>query len=103
MKEITCLDLKDKLLKNSITLIDVREKYETDICNIEGSINIPMDSIQRQTNTFKSDIKYAVICHSGVRSSYVCNYLESLGINVFNVIGGINQWALDCDTTMNRY
>ena len=45
MKEIHCLDLKDQLENKAIKLIDVREDYEIDICQIQGSINLPMNSI----------------------------------------------------------
>ena len=35
----------DNLTKDSNTLIDVREKWELDICQIEGAVNMPMSSI----------------------------------------------------------
>ena len=68
MKEVHCLDLKVQLEKKAIKLIDVREDYEVDICQIQGSINIPMNSIPGRIHQLDIEQKYAVICHSGVRS-----------------------------------
>ena len=103
MKHIQCLELKEKLEKKKIILIDVREDYEVEICSISGSINLPMDTIVNRITELKKDLEYAVICHSGIRSLHVCNYLNNLGFSVVNVSGGIDMWATVCDNTMARY
>ena len=103
MKQIQCLELKEKLEKKKITLIDVREEYEREICSISGSINLPMDTIVNRVNELKKDVEYAVICHSGIRSLHVCKYLNNLGFSVVNVSGGIDMWATVCDHSMARY
>ena len=103
MKEIHCLDLKVQLEKKAIKLIDVREDYEVDICQIQGSINIPMNSILGRIHQLDIEQKYAVICHSGVRSRHVCEYLNRQGFSVKNVVGGIDMWAMVCDESMKRY
>ena len=103
MKEIHCLDLKVQLEKKAIKLIDVREDYEVDICQIQGSINIPMNSIPGRIHQLDIEQKYAVICHSGVRSRHVCEYLNRQGFSVKNVVGGIDMWATVCDESMKRY
>ena len=103
MKEIHCLDLKVQLEKKAIKLIDVREDYEVDICQIQGSINIPMNSIPERIHQLDIEHKYAVICHSGVRSHHVCDYLNRQGFSAKNVVGGIDMWATVCDESMKRY
>ena len=103
MKEIHCLDLKDELENKAIKLIDVREDYEVDICQIQGSINIPMNSIPERIHQLDIEQKYAVICHSGVRSHHVCDYLNRQGFSAKNVVGGIDMWATVCDLSMKRY
>ena len=103
MNEISCLELKELLKTKSISLIDVREKEEVDICSINGAIHIPMNSLPLELPKLKINTKYAIICHSGVRSYHACNYLLKLGFSVVNVIGGIDKWALTCDLKMKRY
>ncbi|HIB33836.1 MAG TPA: hypothetical protein EYO27_02320 [Candidatus Marinimicrobia bacterium] len=45
-----------------------------------------------------------VMCHTGVRSAKVCQYLESLGYNVKNLKkGGGDAWSILVDSTEPRY
>lgn len=103
IKEILVKELKDGLDKKDIILIDVRENEEYAICNIEPSVHIPMNEIPIHLDKLDKDIRYAIICHSGVRSHNVCFYLQNHGFKVRNVVGGIHQWALEIDDTMETY
>ena len=101
--EVEVLELKKMLKNNEVVLLDVREPYEIEICNVKGSLFIPMNEIPQNIEQLEKDKRYAVICHSGVRSLYVSNYLNSLGYSTLNVIGGIERWATDVDKNMKRY
>ena len=101
--EVEVLELKKMLKNNEVVLVDVREPYEVEICNIKGSLYIPMNEIPQNIDQLDKEKRYAVMCHSGVRSLYVSNYLNSLGYSTLNVIGGIDRWATDVDKNMNRY
>ena len=101
--ELNVLELKEKLDSKEITLIDVREDYEVRICHIKNSQHILMNKIPNNLDLLEKKNKYAIICHSGVRSLAVTQYLVSLGYNVKNVIGGIDEWALKVEKTMKRY
>ncbi len=103
IKEILVKELKDRLDKKNLILIDVREEDEYAICNIEPSLHIPMNKIPSHLEKLDKDTGYAIICHSGVRSHNVCFYLQNQGFRVRNVIGGIHQWALQIDGTMKTY
>ena len=101
--EVEVLELKKMLKNNEVVLLDVREPYEIEICNIKGSLFIPMNEIPQNVEQLDKEKRYAVMCHSGVRSLYVSNYLNSLGYSTLNVIGGIERWATDVDKNMKRY
>ena len=101
--EIEVLELKKMLKNKEVVLVDVREPYEVEICNIKGSLFIPMNEIPQNIEQLDKEKKYAVMCHSGVRSLYVSNYLNSLGYSTLNVIGGIERWATVVDKNMKRY
>ena len=103
IKEIRVKELKNSLDKKDLVLIDVREKEEHAICNIERSVHIPMNKIPSHLDKLDKDTDYAIICHSGVRSHNVCFYLQNYGYKVKNVVGGIHQWALEIDETMKTY
>ena len=101
--EIEVLELKKLLKNNEVVLLDVREPYEIEICNVKGSLSIPMNEIPQNIEQLDKEKRYAVMCHSGVRSLYVSNYLNSLGYSALNVIGGIERWAIVVDKNMTRY
>ena len=103
IKEILVKELRDRLDKKDLILIDVRENEEYAICSIEPSVHIPMNKIPSHLNKLDKDTGYAIICHSGVRSHNVCLYLQNHGFKVRNVVGGIHQWALEIDDTMKTY
>ena len=101
--EVEVLELKKMLKNNEVVLVDVREPYEVEICNIKGSLYIPMNEIPQNIDQLDKEKRYAVMCHSGVRSLYVSNYLNSLGYSTLNVVGGIERWATVVDKNMTRY
>ena len=101
--EVEVLELKKMLKNNEVVLLDVREPYEIEICNIKGSLFIPMNEIPQNIEQLDKEKRYAVMCHSGVRSLYVSNYLNSLGYSTLNVVGGIERWATVVDKNMKRY
>ena len=81
----------------------MREKFELNICSINNSIHIPMQEIGTRITELSDKLEYAVICHSGVRSYHTCEFLYNNGFIVYNVIGGIDEWAASVDNGMKRY
>ena len=85
-------------------LLDVREPWEFSICKIEGSVNISMSEPERLINELNANDEIIAICHHGMRSFQVCNYLENNGFNkVLNLDGGIDSWAKTINTDMAQY
>ena len=85
-------------------LLDVREPWEFTICKIEGSVNISMSEPEKLINKLNANDEIIAICHHGMRSFQVCNYLENNGFNkVLNLDGGIDSWAKTIDTDMAQY
>ena len=86
------------------TLLDVREPWEFSICKIEGSVNISMSEPEKLINELNANDEIIAICHHGMRSFQVCNYLENNDFNkVLNLDGGIDSWAKTIDTDMAQY
>lgn len=93
------LDRGEKLL-----LVDVREPHEYAICQIEGSVLIPMRTIP--ANLQKLDIDEDVICycHHGMRSLDVANWLRGQGVgSAKSMTGGIDRWSVEIDPKVPRY
>ena len=102
-KQITVQELNKQLENNEVKLLDVREEFELNICSINDSIHIPMQEIGTRIKELSDQVEYAVICHSGVRSYHACEFLYKNGFIVYNVIGGIDEWASSIDNDMKRY
>ena len=102
-KQITVQELYRQLKNNEVKLLDVREEFELNICSINDSIHIPMQEIGTRIKELSDQVEYSVICHSGVRSYHTCEFLYKNGFIVYNVIGGIDEWASSIDNDMKRY
>ncbi len=85
-------------------LLDVRESWEYDICHIKGSELIPMQTIPGQLSKLDPGQETIVICHHGVRSRIVGQFLEQAQFkNIINLCGGVTAWAQDVDKNMPTY
>jgi rhodanese-related sulfurtransferase len=106
MLEITARELQEYL---AITdppplLLDVREPQEFVICHIAGSRHIPMNQVPQALDQLDPERETIVICHHGMRSARVANYLEQVGFDkVLNLAGGIHAWACEVDSDMPTY
>ena len=104
MKEITVQELKEKKDRNEdFTLLDVREPHEYQISNIDGEL-IPLDDLPGRTDELDKEKEIVVMCRTGGRSANACRFLEKKGFkNVSNLVGGVNAWAKEIDTSLPVY
>ena len=106
MLEITARELQEYLAitKPPPLLLDVREPQEFAICHIAGSRHIPMNQVPQALDQLDPERETIVICHHGMRSARVANYLEQVGFDkVLNLAGGIHAWACEVDSDMPTY
>jgi len=105
METISAEGLKELLdLDRHMSLLDVREPWEFELCHIHGSINIPMSEIVNNLGILDRSGETVVICHHGMRSLQIAAYLENEGFEkVVNLEGGIAAWASRIDSQMPRY
>ncbi len=86
-------------------LLDVREPWEIEKASIEGSKQIPMGDIPtRGHQELDPEEHIIVLCHHGVRSLSVTNWLRQQGFEkVQSVRGGIDGWARTVDPKVPLY
>lgn len=104
--EISVVEAKRLLDSSSdaVTLLDVREPWETQICQVSGAQFIPMRQVPEHLGDLPADRHFLVMCHHGARSRNVTDFLRSRGFaRVSNVAGGIASWADEIEPTMPRY
>jgi rhodanese-related sulfurtransferase len=113
LPEITVTDLSEKLKsRDTFILLDVREPHELSYAKLDDNrLEVtPMSRLARDGTKALSDSAQSqdatiyVMCHHGSRSSQVTSWLAQQGWkNVFNVHGGIDEYARKVDPTVGMY
>jgi rhodanese-related sulfurtransferase len=79
------MDIEKIIKEKRGTIIDVRTPEEFRNGNARGSINIPINEIERKVDELKSFKQPLVICcASGGRSGQATNFLLQHGIECYN-------------------
>jgi rhodanese-related sulfurtransferase len=113
LPEITVTELSEKLKsEDQFILLDVREPQELDVAKVsDRRLEVtPMSRLAREGTNALSDSAQSqdatiyVMCHHGNRSSQVTAWLAQQGWkHVFNVRGGIDEYAREIDNAVGFY
>jgi len=111
--EITVTELSEKLKSEErFVLLDVRELSELDYAKItDGRLQVTPTSRLAQEGTDalpepvrSQEVPVYVMCHHGVRSAQVTAWLAQQGWkNIFNIRGGIDEYARKVDQSVGFY
>ena len=83
----------DQIVSEGGLLIDVREQKEREFGFIEGSINIPLNSLRNRLEELPKDRTIYVSCQVGLRGYLASRILKNNGYNVKNVDGGWKTYS----------
>ena len=87
-----------------LLVLDVREGWEVEIGRIAESVHLPMAEVPRRHTELPREAEIVVVCHHGMRSAMVADYLRSAGFpRVLNLTGGIDRWSVAVDPAVARY
>ncbi|MBN3946862.1 MAG: rhodanese-like domain-containing protein [Nostoc sp.] len=110
MNHISVKELAQRLSSSdvSIQLVDVREPEELAIASIEGFVNLPLSQFaewgDKVPTLFNPEAETFVLCHHGIRSAQMCQWLIAQGFtNVQNISGGIDAYSLLVDPSIPQY
>lgn len=101
--DITPLQLSERLANgDDLVLIDVREPFEWSAGHIDGATHIPMSQIPQRLQEIPRDREVVMICRSGGRSAHVQDHLiRAQGYTrVMNLVGGMQRWSRDVDSSI---
>ena len=89
-------------------LLDVREPWEVQTACVSEDgfklLTIPMREVPARLAELDPDRPIACLCHHGMRSLQVANFLVQSGFTeVVNLQGGIDAWSHEVDPTVPRY
>ena len=85
-------------------LLDVREDMELRIASVKGALHIPMGQIQARLGELDRTREIVCMCHHGMRSEGVAEFLRENGFTlVANLEGGIAAWTAEVDPSVPQY
>lgn len=89
-------------------LLDVREPWELQVASVAPGdfelVTIPMNQVPARMAELPQDRPIACLCHHGVRSQRVAQFLAHQGYtDVANIAGGIEAWARERDPSVPQY
>ena len=85
-------------------VVDVRERWEWEICRLPGARLIPLSELEGQLSTLDRGREILVYCHHGTRSAAAVNRLRAAGFTrVSQLEGGIDRWSVEVDDSIARY
>ena len=106
LPEITVRELKNRIDQgNRPFILDVRQPYEYDIVNLDGTL-IPLDELPDRLDELEEhkDADIVVHCRSGGRSSRAVQLMREHGFeNALNLKGGVLAWSDEIDPSMPQY
>ena len=89
-------------------VLDVREPHELALASVKANgftlLTVPMGSVPARLAELDPTQPVACLCHHGMRSMQVANYLQSQGFqHVVNIAGGIHAWSAEVDPSVPCY
>jgi rhodanese-related sulfurtransferase len=92
MKEVSAQEAFEKIKSGEALGIDVREamEWQAGRADLENVIFNPLSAFDTQKIPQEKPIIF--ICRSGNRSGQVTEQLETYGLDVANMVGGMQAW-----------
>lgn len=78
------------MLKDGVTLVDVRSQNEFAKESIKGALNLPLEELDLHIDTFKNET-CLLFCNSGTRSHIAAEKLKENGISEIYNLGNLNR------------
>jgi adenylyltransferase and sulfurtransferase len=109
-QECSASEYHDKVRLRALphVLLDVRDEVQYHMCNLSGSINIPLSELKERLEEVKSvrgeGLPIYVMCRRGINSKKATQLLcDNHFENVFNVRGGLTSWSKEVDHEFPLY
>ncbi|MGV0028526.1 rhodanese-like domain-containing protein [Phormidesmis priestleyi] len=109
LPQITVTELAQKLTApDDLQLVDVREVWEIETAGLPGFIVLPLSDYAEWSGNIHTRLdphkETLVLCHHGMRSAQMCQWLIQQGFTqVKNISGGIDAYAIAVDRSVPRY
>lgn len=86
-------EAKEKLDRDDVLLIDVRERDEYNNEHLRGAKNIPLDQLDKQLGKLPRDKNLVIYCQNGAKSIRAIRQLEVAGFTrLYHLHQGLRGW-----------
>ena len=87
------IKIEEVMLLTNPIIIDIRAYYYYSLGHIEGAISIPYYNLINNYNHYLNRYStYYLYCETGKQSRELSERLNSFGYQVFNIIGGYQEY-----------
>ena len=87
-----------------MVFVDVRRPDEVKAAKIKGTLHIPLHQLEARLTELPKDKQIIFHCHHGNRSRFATIMLLCNGFtDVKNMVGGIDAWSREIDSSVPRY
>lgn len=83
------------LVAGDAVLVDVREQDEWDAGHAPQAQHMRLATVPDAMGALPRDLQVLVICRSGRRSQNAVTAMRAVGIDAYNVEGGMQAWHLN--------
>jgi rhodanese-related sulfurtransferase len=103
--QISAKEVNERIARGEkLMLVDVREQWEYDLCNIPGAKLIPLGALPANLNALLDAEEVICYCHHGIRSLDAAVWLRQQGVeSAKSMAGGIERWSVEVDPQVPRY
>ena len=91
--ELSPEQVRDRLERGEIELVDVREQYEWDAGRIAGARHIELERLAGRAEEIPRERPVVFQCRLGARSAMATQAFRSGGWEAYNLAGGIAEWV----------
>lgn len=90
-----------------VVLLDVRRPEELEVAHVRHTLHVVMSELpewfEQGGREQLAGREVLCLCHHGVRSGRVTDWLRERGINARNILGGIDAWSHEVDPSVPVY
>ncbi len=85
--------VRDRMDRGEVELVDVREQYEWDAGRIAGARHIELERLAGRAEEIARDRPVVFQCRIGARSAMATRAFRAAGWDAYNLAGGITEWV----------
>jgi rhodanese-related sulfurtransferase len=94
MDGVSLSELKERMEKGEVILLDVRPKEEYEEAHIPGAVSMPIEELREKLSTLPTNCDVVAYCRGRycLMSAEAVELLKSRGVNAFRLEEGVHDW-----------